>query len=467
MCGIAGAFNVPDASTKVARMLLAIQHRGQECAGIISFDGGRMCEPLRGLGLVDEVVGKADLGSRLPGADAIGHVRYPTAGRPSDEKNIQPMDARTQYGTIALAYNGNMTNHPSLREMLARRGAIFRSDADTEVFLHLLSGGGAARGHAKRLADAFCRIEGSYSMLVLADDGTALAAVDPYGFRPLSAIRCGDGFLVASESRAFDIFGLPGHPMEIEPGCIVEFRQPKPGVTRFADAPYRRRCIFELVYFAMPDSIMFGDWVYRFRSRWAEALARKHPTDSGIVVPVPDSSNVYAQAYAEALGLRLRPALVRNHYTGRTFITPGQRARELGVRMKLNVIPPLVKGEDVILVDDSIVRGTSAAPIVRLVREAGARSVRMRIPSPMVKHSCFWGIATHDRGRLIAARHDIAGMAEMLGLDSLAFQSVDDFAEMAGDLDRAKFCYSCFTGEPPVPEHAPPCEDCAGCADGQ
>ncbi len=466
MCGIAGAFNVPNASRIVSMMLTAIQHRGQESAGIISFDSGRMCAPIREVGLVDEVFRGVAFSLRLPGADAIGHVRYPTAGHPCSGENSQPMSARNSRGGVALAYNGNMTNHLALRRELEDRGSIFRSDCDTEVFLHLMAGSGEAT-HAGRLMDAFRRVEGAYAMLVAADDGTAIAATDPYGFRPLSVIRHGDGYLVASESRAFHMLGLPGRPAEIEPGCIVEFVLPKPRVRRYAAPGFGRRCIFENVYFAMPDSFMFGGWVHEFRWRAAKALAARWPTERMVVVPVPDSANIYAQAYAETLGLKLRHALVRNHYTGRTFITPGQQAREYGVLTKLNVIESYVRGQDVLLIDDSIVRGTTSAKIVGLLRRAGARTVHMLVPSPPVAYSCFWGIATHQRSRLMAARHSVAEMAVMLGLDSLHFLPVLDLAAVAGDPLRERFCYSCFTGELPVAGHAPPCAECAGCADGQ
>jgi amidophosphoribosyltransferase len=464
MCGIAGAFNVPDASRIVSMMLTAIQHRGQKSAGIISFDDGCMCKPVRELGLVDEVFRGIDFSTRLPGMNAIGHVRYPTTGSPCEGDNIQPMSASTRHGNVALAYNGNMTNYLKLRRELEAKGSIFRSDCDTEVFHHLMAGSSQST-HARRLCETFGQVEGSYAMLVAADDGTAIAATDPYGFRPLSAIRYKDGYLIASESRAFHMLSLSGRPYEIEPGSIVQYKLPKPTVQKCTPAPYGRRCVFEHVYFAMPDSYMFGSVVHDFRWRAGIALAEESPMKDVIVVPVPDSANPYAESYAEALGLPLRKALIRNHYTGRTFITPGQQTREYGVLTKLNAIEHLVRGQNILLIDDSIVRGTTSTKIVRMLRRAGAKSVHMLIPSPPVAYSCFWGIATHDRSRLMAARHSVSEMGMMLGLDSLRFLPVQRLAAVAGDPEYKMFCYSCFTGELPVKHHARSCEESAGCAD--
>lgn len=464
MCGIAGAFNVKNASYIVSLMLKAIQHRGQGGAGITS-EANRKQFDVRGLGLVDEVFRHTDFERELPGLNAIGHVRYATTGDAASMENVQPFVALTPYGKVALAHNGNLTNCQVILSDLSMSGRSAGTVCDTELLLRLLacSAGG---DWAFRLKRAFGIAEGAYSIVLLAENGTCIAAADPYGFRPLSWVPYEGGYLIASETCAFDIFHPQADAVSIKPGTIVEFRPNEaPHETLFARRTYTRFCSFEGVYFSRPDSMIFDRWVYDIQTQLAIALARRHPTRTDFVVPVPDSSNDYALAYAQAVGIPFRFALIRNHYTGRTFITPGQVARELGVRMKQNARRRAVEGRSLTVVDDSIVRGTTSKKITALLRDAGAREVHMRIPCPPVCASCHWGIATHDRDLLIAARLTVPEMACELGLDSLEFLPLDDFRNALGDPDGTRFCYSCFTGEPPVAEHALPCPDAAGCAD--
>jgi amidophosphoribosyltransferase len=450
MCGIAGAYGVPNASYVVSLMLKALQHRGQEAAGIVSAQKGALHEH-RGFGLVDEVFSKIDLAARLPGDTAVGHLRYATCGDSNDPKSIQPLVASLRRGDVAIAHNGNLTNYPAMRRELEERGAIFQSGSDTELFLHLLARApGPERPLAERLASACLQAEGAFSLLVLAPDAL-IAVVDPLGFRPLSFARYGDGWLFASETNAFDkLKARPATP--VQPGEMVVLRGGAPSATPTAYAaprPVRRQCSFEHIYFTRPDSEIFGVRAGAVRRRLGELLAARAPVHAGIVISVPDSSNKIAAAYAAALGLPFEFGLVKNHYAGRTFITPEQPARELGVRMKLNVDRDVVEGKVVTVVDDSLVRGTTARKIVELLRDAGAREVHLRIGSPPVVHPCFWGIDTPRRTELIASDATPAAIAALLGADSLEYLPIYALREALGDPAGASYCTTCFTGTPP------------------
>lgn len=451
MCGIAGAYGVPDAGRVVSLMLKAMQHRGQEAAGIVSADGEGLHE-IKGFGLVDEVFAGVDFAARLPGTAAVGHIRYATCGEADDRRNVQPLVASLRRREKAIVHNGNLTNYPTMREALERQGAIFQTASDTELFLHLMARSGENPLSA-RLKDACDRIEGAYSILLLTRDGL-LAAVDPYGFRPLSVAPYGDGWLFASETCAFDLFGAaPSSP--IAAGTIVEIDSATEGamLESGGEPAITRHCSFEHIYFTRPDSVIFGVRAASVRERLGIALAKSAGTKTDIVTSVPDSSNAIAIAYAEALGIPFRFALIRNHYTGRTFITPKQTARELGVRMKLNADRHVVEGRTITVVDDSLVRGTTAKKIVELLRSAGAKEVHLRIGSPPVIHPCHWGIDTPSRQELIAADLPPAELAKLLGADSLEYLPITALHEALDDKAGVSHCTTCFSGT--LPEEIP------------
>jgi amidophosphoribosyltransferase len=446
MCGIAGAYGVPDASRVVSLMLKAMQHRGQEAAGIVSADKAGLHET-KGFGLVDEVFAGVDFGERLPGTAAIGHIRYATCGDADDGRNVQPLVVKLRHGATAIVHNGNLTNYPVMRATLEENGAIFQTSSDTELFLHLLARARKDTGR-ERFKDAAEFVEGAYSVLLLSQDGL-IAAVDPYGFRPLSATRYGDGWLFASETCAFDLFGAgPGTPLE--PRNVFEISKGQASTTWLTEDPgVKRHCSFEHIYFTRPDSAIFGVRAGMIRERLGTALAKATGRKTDIVTSVPDSSNAIGAAYAHELGIPFRFALIRNHYTGRTFITPKQTARELGVRMKLNADRHVVEGKTVTVVDDSLVRGTTARKIVELLRSAGAKEVHLRIGSPPVIHPCFWGIDTPSRQELIAADLSPAELAKLLGADSLEYLPITALNAALGDETGDSHCTTCFSGSAP------------------
>ncbi len=451
MCGIAGAYGVPDAGRVVSLMLKAMQHRGQEAAGIVSADGKGLHE-IKGFGLVDEVFARVDFPSRLPGTAAVGHIRYATCGDADDRRNVQPLVASLRRGEKAIVHNGNLTNYPTMRAALEGQGAIFQTSSDTELFLHLMARSREGSIGA-RLRAACAKIEGAYSVLLLTQDGL-FAAVDPLGFRPLSVAPYGGGWLFASETCAFDLFAAtPAAP--VAAGTMIEIDAASDGaLLETASSPdITRHCSFEHIYFTRPDSVIFGTRAGMIRERLGIALARTNGLRTDVVTSVPDSSNSMAAAYAESLGIPFKFGLIRNHYTGRTFITPQQKARELGVRMKLNADRHVVEGKTVTVVDDSLVRGTTARKIVELLRSAGAKEVHLRIGSPPVIHPCFWGIDTPNRNELIAADLPPEALANMLGADSLAYLSILELDAALGDPNGTAHCTTCFSGI--LPQEAP------------
>lgn len=447
MCGIAGAYGVPDASRVVSLMLKAMQHRGQEAAGIVSSNGLTLHET-KGFGLVDEVFGDVNFGTDLPGTSAIGHIRYATCGESDDGRNIQPLLASLRGGRTAIVHNGNITNYRAMRDELEAKGSIFQTASDTELFLHLMAHSRGA-SVADRLKEACAKTDGAYSLLLLTNEGI-VAAVDPYGFRPLSQVPFGDGWLFASESCAFDIFGIK-NAEAVDAGTVTE---PSPDGT-LMESPLgdrsdgTRHCSFEHIYFSRPDSTPFGASAAAVRRRLGTLLAKSAGTKTDVVTSVPDSSNAIALAYAQALGIPFSFALVRNHYTGRTFITPKQPARELSVRMKLNACRDAVDGKTITVVDDSLVRGTTARKIVALLRDAGAKEVHLRIGSPPVIHPCFWGIDTPSRQELIASDMAPDALGKLLGADSLAYLPLEALKEAIGDPEGGTHCTTCFTGSMP------------------
>jgi amidophosphoribosyltransferase len=426
-------------------MLKAMQNRGQEGAGITSTDGKQLFE-LKNFGLVDEVFRTTDFGTHLPGTSAIGHIRYSTAGDPGSYANLQPLVAsHGAFTPFAVAHNGNLTNHELLRTVATDVGYRSRTTSDTEMFLFLI----ARAAHpdiTDAIADACMTVEGAFALLILTPD-TLCAVTDPFGFRPLSVAQYGDGFVFASETRAFDMLAAQDSTA-IKPGTI--FRADRVNATKYARSAFGRRCSFEHVYFSMPDSMPFGVSSNKVREKLGRLLAQKNTVRTDIVTPVPDSSNAMAVAYAEESGLPFRLALIRNHYTGRTFITPKQPARELGVRMKLNVVRDLVNGKTVTVVDDSLVRGTTISKVVALLRNAGATEVHVRIPSPPVIHPCWWGIDTPSFEELSAAHATPAELEKKLGLDSLLYLSLEELREALGDSEGVRYCTTCFTGVQPT-----------------
>jgi amidophosphoribosyltransferase len=448
-CGVFGIFGHPDAAAIVALGLHALQHRGQEAAGIVAFDGARFHSERR-QGLVGDHFSSAATIERLPGATAIGHVRYSTTGE-TILRNVQPLFAELDAGGLAVAHNGNLTNGLTLRRELIRAGAICQSTSDTEVVLLL-----SARARRPRIVDRFIealsQIEGAYALVALTDK-CLIGARDPLGIRPLVLGDLDGRPILCSETCALDIIGAK-FVRDIDNGEVVVIDDD--GLRSMKPFPPQRMrpCIFEYVYFARPDSVVHGRSVYAARKAMGAELAREAPAEADVIVPVPDSGVPAALGYAEACGVPFELGIIRNHYVGRTFIQPTQAIRELGVRLKHNANRAVVAGKRVVLIDDSIVRGTTCVKIVQMMREAGAREVHFRIASPPITHPDFYGIDTPERDKLLAARMDLEGMRRFIGADSLAFLSVDGIYRAMGyegrDNRRPQFTDHCFTGDYPT-----------------
>ncbi|MEZ5666206.1 MAG: amidophosphoribosyltransferase [Alphaproteobacteria bacterium] len=449
-CGVFGVFGHADAAALTALGLHALQHRGQEAAGIVATDGETF-QAHRGRGQVADNFGAPEVIARLRGDRAIGHNRYATTGEAS-LRNVQPLYADFAFGGCAMAHNGNLTNAATLRRTLVQRGSIFQSTSDTEVFIHLIASSPAATV-ADRLCHALGQVEGAYSLVALTEDAL-YAARDPAGVRPLQLGTLDGATIVASESCALDIIGAE-FVRDVEPGeLLVVTRDGIRSRRPFAPAP-RRMCVFEYIYFARPDSVVDGQSVYEARRAIGVELARESRVEADLVVPVPDSGVPSAIGYAAEAGLPFELGIIRNHYVGRTFIEPTDSIRHLGVRLKHNANRAYLEGKRVVLVDDSIVRGTTSRKIVEMVRRAGAAQVHMRISSPPTTHSCFYGIDTPNQAELLATGHDVAEMARMIGVDSLAFISIDGLYRALGhagrDGEHRRFCDACFTGDYPIP----------------
>ncbi len=447
-CGVVGIFGNDEAAKLAYLGLYALQHRGQESAGIVATQAGRFSTH-RALGEVAEIF-SPDVLARLPGSSAIGHTRYSTAGD-SALANAQPLLVDCNKGQLALAHNGNLTNAALIRAQLEAQGSIFQTTSDTEVLLHLLARSQPA-GLEEALAEALPAIAGAYSMVLLSEN--ALYAIrDPLGFRPLALGCLDDGaWVVASETCAFDLIGAQ-YLEEIEPGSWMRLDARGKRTHRFAPAVPARHCIFEHVYFSRPDSLVFGRSVQRSREYMGRLLAREAPADADLVVPVPDSGVAAAIGYAAESGLPFRFGLIRNHYVGRTFIEPSQQIRDFGVKLKLNPVRQLLEGQRVVLVDDSIVRGTTSRKIVRMIRGAGAREVHMRVSCPPTVSPCFYGVDTPSRRELIAAAHSLDQIREYIGADSLAYLSLDGLRRAMDEVPSGptRYCQACYTGEYPTP----------------
>lgn len=444
MCGIFGIEGHEDAANHAYLGLYALQHRGQESTGIVAWGDERM-RLERGMGHVADVF-RASVLARLPGRRAIGHTRYSTSGS-SVVDNAQPIVVRTSMGPLGLVHNGNLTNAVSIRNRLEAEGSIFQTTSDTEVILHLM-----ARNPRAEVVDsllvALAEVEGAYSLLLITQDGL-IAARDPNGFRPLSLAELDGASCFASETCAFDLLGAQA-PRELAPGEVVVVREDRRVSYHVPRAAAPRRCAFEHVYFARPDSVAFGDSVAEVRRRLGARLAREAPAVADLVVPVPDSGLFAALGYSRESGLPFELGMTRNHYVGRTFIEPKQSIRNFGVKVKLNPVRELIRGRRVVLIDDSIVRGTTSRKIVHMVREGGAAEVHLRISSPPTSWPCYYGIDTPRRRELIAAQKSLEEIREFVGADSLAYLSVEGLLEALSGRPGS-YCTACWTGDYPVP----------------
>jgi len=447
MCGIIGVSGVPNAARVAYLGLYSLQHRGQESAGVVVVDGAGVARSHRGMGLVSDVFGEPVLAG-LPGDVAIGHTRYSTAGS-SVLANAQPILAGYREGPLALGHNGNLTNAASLRADLVEKGSIFQTSSDSEVLIHLIARS-EAREPEDQLLDALERVEGAYS-LVVTIGRTLYAIVDPRGFRPLWLGKWGDGYIIASETCALDLVGAT--PVrELQPGEFLRIQGSPPEVDRLPPLPAKphHRCVFELVYFSRPDSTIFGRSVDRVRRALGRELAREHPAPhTDCVFSVPDSSNAMALGFAEEAGLKLEHALIRNHYVGRTFINPTQDARNAKVKIKFNPVREVLQGKKVVVVDDSLVRGTTSRELVQMIRQVGAKEVHFRVASAPITGPCYYGIDTPTKSELIASSHSLEEIRRHLGVDTLGYLSLDGMLRAAGG-DSNEFCHACFSGDYPT-----------------
>jgi amidophosphoribosyltransferase len=448
-CGIFGVFGKDSAAAMTALGLHALQHRGQEAAGIVCHDGEHF-NAHHAMGHVGENFNSDSIVARLVGDSAIGHTRYATTGETA-LRNVQPLFADFDFGGFAIGHNGNLTNAHGLRKQLVKRGCLFQSTTDTEVIIHLMAVSRQATP-VDRLIDALRQVEGAYSLVCLAKD-MLIGVRDPFGVRPLVLGKIDDAYVLASETCALDIIGAD-FVRDIEAGEMVIIDKNGVRTMRpFAAAPHKF-CVFEYIYFARPDSSVEGRSVYEMRKNIGIELARESGVDADIVVPVPDSGVPSAIGYAEESGISFDLGIIRNHYVGRTFIQPTDRIRHLGVKLKHNANRRFIAGKRVILVDDSIVRGTTSVKIVEMMRSAGAREVHMRISSPPTAHSCFYGVDTPEVEKLLAHNYTVEQMRAFIGADSLAFVSLDGLYRAMGETrrnaDMPQFCDACFSGDYPI-----------------
>lgn len=445
MCGIMGVSGVPEAARVAYLGLYALQHRGQESAGIVAVDEHARARMHRAMGLVADAFDESNFAG-LDGDTAVGHTRYSTAGS-TVLANAQPYLVNYHAGPLSLAHNGNLVNAVELRDELVRQGAIFSSSSDSEILIHLIARSEAPTVEGQ-IREALDRVDGAYSV-VISVGRTIYAAVDSRGFRPLFLARLDGGVIVASETCAFDLVGAtsvrelePGEFVRIEDGEIVDL--PRLAPRRVS------RCIFELVYFSRPDSTIFGESVDRVRRELGRQLARFHPVPAAdVVFSVPDSSNAMALGYSEVSGIALEHGLIRNHYVGRTFINPTQALRVAKVKIKFNPVREVIAGNSVVVIDDSLVRGTTSKGLVQMIRAAGAREVHLRLGSPPITGPCHYGIDTPTREELIAATHSHEEIRQYLGVDSLAYLTLDQMVDAAGR--RNAWCHACFSGDYPTP----------------
>jgi amidophosphoribosyltransferase len=444
-CGVFGIYGHPNAAELTYYGLYALQHRGQESAGIVSSDGTQF-RAHKGMGLVSQIF-NGDILHDLIGTMAVGHTRYSTTGS-SHLRNAQPLTVDCSRGQIAIAHNGNLTNAAELREQLESRGAIFQTTVDSEVILHLMAQP-SLNGQENNLIETIRRIEGAFSLVIM-NEQELIGVRDPHGFRPLCIGKLGDGWVLSSETCALDLIHAE-FVRDVEPGEIVIINQDGlKSIQAFPEQERRAFCIFEYVYFARPDSTIANRNVYKVRVEMGRQLARENPIDADIVVPVPDSGNYAALGYSMESGIPFEMAFIRNHYVGRSFLQPSQLIRDFNVRVKLNLIPELVKDKRVIIVDDSIVRGTTCKARVATLKDAGAKEVHVRVSCPPHMNPCVYGIDFPDRNKLMAANYSTAEICKYLDADSLAYLSQTGMVEATG-LGAESFCMACYDGKYPVP----------------
>lgn len=448
-CGVFAIYGVEDAAAHTALGLHSLQHRGTEGAGIVSNDKGAFSIH-KAMGKVGDNFNSEDVIKKLPGMAAIGHNRYSTAGK-KGVLNIQPFSAELSFGSFALAHNGNFTNAVKVRKDLVSKGSIFQSTMDTEVMIHLISHSKEPT-IAEKIIDALRIVEGASSIVAM-DKDNVYGVRDPHGVRPLVLGKIDGAYVLASETCAFDIIGAD-HIRDVEPGEMVVISQDGVKSIKPFKKTTQKFCVFEHIYFARPDSILDGTHVYEARKKIGIELAKENGIEADLVAPVPDSGVPAAIGYAAQSGLPFEFGIIRNHYVGRTFIEPSDQVRHLGVKLKHNANRASIKGKRVILVDDSIVRGTTSKKIVQMVKEAGAKEVHMRIASPPTTNSCFYGVDTPEVGKLMAHSHSVEEMCKIIGADSLAFISIDGLYKAMGHEKRnnqdPQFCDACFSGEYPI-----------------
>jgi amidophosphoribosyltransferase len=437
-CALAGVFGVGEASKLVYLSLFAQQHRGQDGSGIAAFDGKNIIFE-KGLGLVNDIFKNHSL-DRLKGNIAIGHNRYSTIGE-THLKNVQPIVADINLGTIAFAHNGNLVNELELKCQLVKEGSIFTTTSDSEILLHLMARYGSKQNIIDSLISSLKLLRGAYSFVIMTKD-KLIGVRDPRGFRPLTLGKLKNGFVLVSESVALDL--IDGTFLrEVEPGEIIIID--KNGIKSLF--PFEKSeskfCIFEYIYFARPDSFIFGDYVYNMRKLFGEKLAIEKPVCADIIVPVPDSGLIAALGFSNISHIPIEMGLIRNHYIGRTFIEPTSSIRHFGVKLKLNPIKSVIKNKNIVVIDDSIVRGTTSRKIVKMLKAAGAKEVHMRIPSPPIIYPCLYGIDTPNRKELIASTHSMSEIKKYINVDSIEYLSIDGLLSC---VDSAKFCNACFTG---------------------
>ncbi|OGC77868.1 MAG: amidophosphoribosyltransferase [candidate division Zixibacteria bacterium RBG_16_40_9] len=445
-CGLFGVFGAPNASKLIYLGLYALQHRGQEGSGIVSSDGETIYH-YKGMGLVNDVFNTPEILSNLKGNRAIGHNRYSTTGS-SFLVNTQPILITYKDGQLAVAHNGNLTNAFTLRSQMEKKGSIFQSTSDSEIILHLVAQS-TKKNLVEKITEALSKVQGAYSLLFL-NQNQLIAARDPKGFRPLALGRLGKAWVIASETCAFDLIGAK-YVRDVYPGEILSISSK--GLKSISPFPMQKHafCIFEFIYFARPDSKIFGENVDKIRRRLGKKLAEEKPAEADIVISVPDSSNTATIGYSEGSGIKTEIGLIRNHYIGRTFIHPDQRIRDFDAKIKYNPVKGVLKNKKVVIVDDSIVRGTTSKKLVKMIKKAGAKEVHFRVSSPPLKSPCFYGIDMPTKEELIGSNKSVEQIRKHLGADSLGYLSVEGMLSTSTLTRKENFCTACFTGKYPTP----------------
>ena len=446
MCGIIGIYNNPEAATLAYMGLYAQQHRGQEGAGVISSDGNKLHRHM-GQGLVSDVFSDSSIFESLPGHSSIGHVRYSTTGD-SDPRNVGPLTFNVGDEFVSIAHNGNLVNLDQTRKNLQENGALFQTSTDTEIIIHLLA---REKGNSidERLEGSLKKVQGAFSLLMITPN-EMIAARDPHGIRPFCIGKLENTYILASETCALDLLGAE-YVREVQPGELIVINEDGMHSRQFAPSTKSKHCIFEYIYFSRPDSQIFGNNVDKMRRKFGKVLSDEQPAETAdMVISVPDSSNTCALGFSQSSGIKHEIGLIRNHYVGRTFIFPTQFLRDLSVRLKFNTVKGVIENREVVIIDDSIVRGTTLKKLVKLLRKSGVKKVHVRISSPPVKHPCFYGMDFPTTEELIAGKHEIDEITDVIDADSLGYLSLDGTLEST-HLEKDNFCTACFSGDYPIP----------------